>query len=104
VRFAVKVLVVVALFAVGVWILLAHAGLIIPRLAYQGFEAYGLPAGFGFIIAGVLVLWLWKIEKKTTTTTTTTTTHGDGGDQTTTTTTTQTTEESYAEEAPDESP
>ena len=62
-RFTVKVLLGVGLFAVGLWLLLAHAGLAIPRLTYQGFEAYELPAGFGFVIAGILVLWLWKIQE-----------------------------------------
>ncbi|HEY1883101.1 MAG TPA: hypothetical protein VGG51_08675 [Candidatus Cybelea sp.] len=93
-RFAVKVILGVGLFAVGLWLLLAQSGLAIPRLSYQGFEAYELPAGFGFVIAGILVLWLWKIKESTATTIQTTAT-GEGGQQTTvtTTTTTQTAEE-----------
>lgn len=97
-RFAVKVLLGVGLFAVGLWLLLAHAGLAIPRLTYQGFEAYELPAGFGFVIAGILVLWLWRIQESTVTTTQTTTT-GEGGQKTTvTTTTTKQTAEEYAKD------
>ncbi len=93
-RFAVKVMLGVGLFAVGLWLLLARSGLSIPHLSYEGFEAYELPAGFGFVIAGILVLWLWKIKESTVTTTQTTAT-GEGGQQTTvtTTTTTQTAEE-----------
>ena len=95
-RFAVKVLLGVGLFGVGLWLLLAHSGLAIPRLTYQGFEAYELPAGFGFIIAGVLVLWLWKIQESTVTTTETTTTGESGQKTTVTTTTTKQTAEEYA--------
>ncbi|HEX4012348.1 MAG TPA: hypothetical protein VHX17_00505 [Candidatus Cybelea sp.] len=96
-RFAVKVVLGVGLFAVGVWILLAHSGLVIPRLTYQGVEAYELPAGFGFVIAGILVLWLWKIQESSVTTTQTTSTGADGQQTTVTTTTTKQTAEDYAE-------
>jgi hypothetical protein len=94
-RFAVKVILGVGLFAIGLWLLLARSGLAIPRLSYQGFEAYELPAGFGFVIAGILVLWLWKIQESSVTTTQTTAT-GEGGQKTTVTTTTTQTAEEYA--------
>jgi hypothetical protein len=65
--------------AVGVWMLLAHAGLIIPHVAYKGFDAYGLPIGFLLIAAAILVLWLWKLSDVTETITIPTTKGGGAG-------------------------
>jgi|HubBroStandDraft_5_1064220.scaffolds.fasta_scaffold238094_2 hypothetical protein len=92
---AAKVLVSVGLFAVGVWILIAHSNLVIQHASAKGFEVWGLPAGFGFVIAGVAVLRFWPIKKSVTTTTTTTT---KSGDESTTTTTTVTVERVEADE------
>jgi hypothetical protein len=70
-RFAVKVLLVVGLFGAGLWLLLAHAGLLIPHVSYKGLDAYGLPVGIALMVIGVAVLFFWRISEETETTTTT---------------------------------
>jgi hypothetical protein len=61
---AVKTLLVVALFGVGVWMVLASTQ-VIPLVSYRDLEAHGLPVGLAFIAAGVAVLALWKIGIET---------------------------------------
>ena len=86
-RFAVKVLLVVGLFGAGLWLLLAHAGLLIPHISYKGLDAYGLPVGIGLMVIGVAVLCFWRISDETETTTTT----QKGGGETVVTKTTKAT-------------
>jgi hypothetical protein len=59
---AVKTLLVLALWITGIWMLLAGLNVAIPLISFQGFEAHGVPIGFGLIIAGIAVLVLWRIS------------------------------------------
>jgi hypothetical protein len=59
---AVKTLFVLVLWTAGIWMLLEGRNAAISLLSYKGFEAHGVPIGFGLILAGIAVLVLWRIR------------------------------------------
>jgi uncharacterized membrane protein YedE/YeeE len=59
---AIKALLVLGLLVIGVWTVLSGGHTAIARISYKGLDAYGVPIGIAFIVAGIALAYFWKIQ------------------------------------------